>query len=108
MEMLTVADVEILAGHIAGGWTNIRVQGRRGAFNIMSVAFQTEVLSQETLGFIHSDCIYGDPNALSDTRLKTERTELSGQQAQNVLNQIKSYNYEKGWHWRATVGFDRG
>ena len=61
----------------------------------MSVAFQTEVLPQETLGFIHSDCIIGDPNSLSDTRLKSERTEISGQQAQNVLNQIKSYTYDR-------------
>ena len=64
-------------------------------FNILSVAFQTEVLPQETLGFIHSDCIIGDPNSLSDTRLKSERTEISGQQAQNVLNQIKSYTYDR-------------
>ena len=53
------------------------------------------MLPQETLGFIHSDCIIGDPNSLSDTRLKSERTEISGQQAQNVLNQIKSYTYDR-------------
>ena len=70
--------VKVAAGHIAGDWTKIRFQGRRGAFNILSVAFQTEVLPQETLGFLHSDCIIGDPNSLSDSRLKTERTELSG------------------------------
>ena len=87
--------VKVAAGHIAGDWTKIRFQGRRGAFNILSVAFQTEVLPQETLGFIHSDCISGDPNSLSDGRLKSERTELSGQQAQNILKQIKSYTYER-------------
>ena len=87
--------VKVAAGHIAGDWTKLRFQGRRGAFNILSVAFQTEVIAQETLGFLHSDCIIGDPNSLSDGRLKTERTELSGQQAQNVLNQIKSYTYER-------------
>ena len=53
------------------------------------------MLPQETLGFIHSDCIIGDPNSLSDERLKSERTEISGQQAQNVLNQIKSYTYDR-------------
>ena len=87
--------VKVLAGHIAGDWTKIRIQGRRGAFNILSVAFQTEVLPQETLGFLHSDCIIGDPNSLSDSRLKSERTELSGQQAQNILKEIKSYTYER-------------
>ena len=73
----------------------IRFPGRRGAFNILSVAFQTEVIPQETLGFLHSDCIIGDPNSLSDGRLETERTELSGEQAQDVLNQIKSYTYDR-------------
>ena len=87
--------VKVAAGHIAGDWTKLRFQGRRGAFNILSVAFQTEVIPQETLGFIHSDCITGDPNSLSDSRLKSQRTLLSGQQAQNVLNQIKSYTYDR-------------
>ena len=90
-----MVDVKVAAGHIAGNWTKIRFQGRRGAFNILSVAFQTEVTAQEPLGFIHSDCIIGDPNSLSDPRLKTERTELSGQQAQNILKHIKSYTYER-------------
>ena len=53
------------------------------------------MLPQETLGFIHSDCIYDDPNSLSDERLKSERTDISGQQAQNILKQIKSYTYER-------------
>ena len=87
--------VKVAAGHIAGDWAKIRFQGRRGACNILSVAFQTEVLPQETLGFIHSDCISGGPSSLSDPRLKTERTELSGQQAQNRLKPIKLYAYER-------------
>ena len=88
--------VNVAAGHIAGDdWVNIRFQGRRGAFNSLSVAFQSEVIPQETLGFLHSDCIIGDPNSLSDSRLKSERTELSGPQAQDVLNQIKSYTYDR-------------
>ena len=65
--------VKVAAGHIAANWTKIRCQGRRGAFNILSVAFQIEVLSQETLGFLHSDRITGDPNSLSDSRLKNRK-----------------------------------
>ena len=88
--------VKVAAGHIAGDdWVKIRFQGRRGAFNILSGAFQTEVIPQETLGFLHSDCIIGDPNYLSDGRLTSERTDISGQQAQNILNQLKSYTYER-------------
>ena len=37
----------------------------------------------------------GDPNSLSDGRLKSERTELSGQQAENILKQITAYTYER-------------
>ena len=32
---------------------------------------------------------------MSDGRLKSERTELSGQSAQNILKQIKVYTYER-------------
>ena len=44
---------------------------------------------------MNADCITGDPNSLSDTRLKSERTELFGQKAQNILKQLKSYTYER-------------
>ena len=64
-------------------------------FYILSVAFRTEVIAQETLGFLHSDCIIGDPNLLSGGRLKSERTVLDGQQAQNILKEIKSYTHER-------------
>ena len=94
MDRCIVVDA-FLAGHIAGNWTKIRTQGRRGAFNVLSVAFQDEVLPQETLGFIHSDCTIGDPNSLSDNRLKDERTLVSGQQAQTVLSQIEAYTYDR-------------
>ena len=87
--------VKVLAGHIAGNWTKIRIQGRRGAFNVLSVAFQTEVIAQETLGFIHSDCVVGDPNSLSDARLKSEVTPVSGDQALDVLSQIQGCTYER-------------
>ena len=87
--------VKVAAGHIAGNWTKIRFQGRRGAFNILSVAFQTEDIAQETLGFLHSDCIIGDPNSLSDARLKTEVTPVSGVQALDVLNQNQGCTHER-------------
>ena len=83
--------VKVAAGHIAGNLTKIRFQGRRGAFNILSVAFQTEVLPPRDAEFLHSDCIIGDPNSLSASRLKTGRTGLSGEQAQTILKQIKPY-----------------
>ena len=86
--------MKVAAGHISG-FTEIRFQGRRGAFNILSVAFQTEVLPQETLGFIHSDCIIGDPNSLSDARLKRHLDPVSGNQALSILSQIQGCTYER-------------
>ena len=87
--------VNVAAGHIAVDWTNIRFQGRRGAFIRLSVAFQTEVIAQETLGFIHPDGILGDPASLSDARLKHEVTPISGDQALSVLNLIQGCTYNR-------------
>ena len=53
-----------------------------------------EFLSQ-TCNFIHSDNIIGDPASLSDQRLKSERTPVSGDQALSVLNQIQAYTYDR-------------
>ena len=64
-------------------------------FNILSVAFQTEVLPQETLGFIHSDCIIGDAASLSDERIKHHLDPVSGNQALSVLSQIQAYTYDR-------------
>ena len=82
------------AGHIDGPWSRIRFQGRKGTFNIMSVAFQEEVLPQ-TSSFMHSDNIIGDPASLSDARLKSEIIPVSGEQALGVLSQIQGCTYER-------------
>ena len=39
--------------------------------------------------FTHRDNIYGDPASLSDARLKSERTEVTGEQAFGVLSNIQ-------------------
>ena len=43
----------------------------------------------------HSDNVYGDPASLSDARLKTEVTPVSGTQALSVLSQIQGCTYER-------------
>ena len=53
------------------------------------------MLPQETLGFIHSDCIIGDPNSLSDQRLKHHLDPVSGNQALSILSQIQAYTYDR-------------
>ena len=52
-------------------------------------------VSQPPAPFVHNDCVHGYPSSLSDGRLKTERTVVSGQQAQSVLSQIEAYTYER-------------
>ena len=43
--------------------------------------------------WVHSDNVYGDPGSLSDARLKTEVTSVSGAQALSVLSQIQGCTY---------------
>ena len=44
---------------------------------------------------MHSDCIIGDPNSLSDARLRTEVAPVSGVQTLCVLNQIQGCTFER-------------
>ena len=44
---------------------------------------------------MHSDNVYGNPGSLSDARLKTEVTSVSGDQALSVLSQIQGCTYER-------------
>ena len=86
--------VMVAAGNMEGSWSRIRFQGRKGAFNIIAVAFQDHILTQ-TPSFTHSDNVIGDPNSLSDARLKEEVTSVSGAQALSVLSSIQGCTYER-------------
>ena len=68
--------------------------GRKGAFNIIAVAFQDHILSQDP-SFTHSDNIIGDAASLSDSRLKHHRDPVSGAQALSVLSQIQAFTYDR-------------
>ena len=84
----------VAAGNMEGNWSRIRFQGRKGAFNIIAVAFQDHILPQAP-SFVHSDNITGDPASLSDKRLKEDVTSVSGAQALSVLSQIQGCTYER-------------
>ena len=86
--------VMVAAGNMEGNWSRIRFQGRKGAFNIIAVAFQDHILPQDP-NFVHSDNVIGDAAALSDKRLKEEITSVSGTQALSVLSQIQGCTYER-------------
>ena len=53
-----------------------------------------DAFSQRTFGFIHSDCVVGDPTSLSDARLK-KVTPISGAQPLSVLNHIRGCTYDR-------------
>ena len=84
----------VAAGNMEGSWSRIRFQGRKGAFNIIAVAFQDHILSQAP-SFTHSDNVIGDAASLSDARLKHHLDPVSGAQALSVLSQIKACTYER-------------
>ena len=58
------------------------------------MAFQDHILNQDP-NFVHSDNVIGDPNSLSDARLKEEVTSVSGAQALSVLSSIQGCTYER-------------
>ena len=60
----------------------------------MAIGFQDHELAQNS-SFMHSDNIIGDPASLSDARLKSEVTSVSGEQALSVLSQIQGCTYER-------------
>ena len=86
--------VMVAAGNMEGSWSRIRFQGRKGAFNIIAVAFQGHILPQDP-NFAHSDNVIGDAASLSDKRLKQEVASVSGTQALSVLSQIRGCTYER-------------
>ena len=50
---------------------------------------------QPPAGFVHSDNVHGDPNSLSDRRLKEEFDVIQASQAIAILGQIQSYTYDR-------------
>ena len=85
----------VLAGNLQPAYSRIRLTLQKGLVFVNFISWLDNHISQPPGPFVHSDCIHGDVQSLSDGRLKTERTEVSGQQAQNILNQIKSYTYSR-------------
>ena len=52
-------------------------------------------MAQAPSVYTNADNIYGDTSSLSDRRLKDEVTPISGEQALDVLSQIKGCTYER-------------
>ena len=86
---------QVLATNLQPGYSRIRLTLRQGSVFVNYMAWLDHRVAQPPAGYVHSDNIHGDPNSLSDTRLKDQKTAVSGRQAQNILNQIEAFTYQR-------------
>ena len=68
---------------------------RKGELLVNMIKRLDHRVAQPPSCWVHSDNVYGDPGSLSDARLKTEVTSVSGAQALSVLSQIQGCTYER-------------
>ena len=76
-----------------GGRLEIRC--RKGIFHFMSLGVHDSVLPCDATSFLHNDNVYGNPSSLSDARLKTNLTEVTGEQCLTTLAQIQPQTYDR-------------
>ena len=74
-----------------GGRFEIRV--RKGTYRHMSCGFFASILPYNETAFLHTDNTYADYTSSSDARLKTERTDVTGEQALSVLSNMQAQTY---------------
>ena len=58
-----------------------------------SLHFLTGKVAQSPAVYTHSDNVVGDPNSLSDAKLKSNQNLMTTEQALNVLGKIEAYTY---------------
>ena len=68
---------------------------RKGELLVNMIKWLDERVAQPPSCWVHSDNVHGDPSSLSDARLKSEVTHVSGTQALDVLSQIQGCTYER-------------
>ena len=86
---------QILATNLQPGYDRIRITVRKGELLINMLKWLDHRVGQPPAGYVHSDNVHGDPASLSDARLKTEVTPVSGDQALEVLSLITACTYER-------------
>ena len=86
---------QILATNLQPGYDRIRITVRKGELLINMLKWLDHRVSQPPSCWVHSDNVYGDPGSLSDTRLKDQRTIVTGKQAQRILSQIEAFTYQR-------------
>ena len=86
---------QVLATNLQPGYSRIRLTLRKGLVFANVMAWLDNRVMQPPAGYVHSDNVHGDPSSLSDARLTSEVTHVSGGQALRVLGQIKGCTYER-------------
>ena len=86
---------QILATNLQPGYDRIRLLMRKGELLVNMIKWLDNRVAQPPSCWVHSDNVHGDPSSLSDARLKTEVTHVSGTQALDVLTQIQGCTYER-------------
>ena len=67
----------------------------KGELLVNMIKWLDERVAQPPSCWVHSDNVHGDPSSLSDARLKSEVTHVSGTRALDVLSQIQGCTYER-------------
>ena len=70
----SIGIIQVLATNIQTGYDRVRIVNRTGEFLVNALHFLTGKVAQSPTVYTHSDNVFGDPNSLSDTRLKQTKT----------------------------------
>ena len=76
-------------------FVRLEIRCRKGKYHHLSIGFHSSILPCNATPYVHSDNVYGYPGSLSDARLKTERTDVTGAQALSVLGYIHGCTYNR-------------
>ena len=87
--------LQVAATDLLPGYARIRFIVRSGEFLCNYIKWIGNRVAQAPSVYTNADNIYGNIASLSDSRLKSEVTPTSGEQALDVLSQIKGCTYER-------------
>ena len=87
--------LQVAATDLLPGYTQIRFIVCSGEFLVNYIKWIGNRVVRAPSVYTHADNIYGNIASLSDARLKTEVTPISGEQALDVLSRIEGCTYER-------------
>ena len=76
-------------------YSRIIIKVRKGILRIMGLGFTKEIDRPVVpLAFVHSDCVFGNPASLSDTRLKANQQTVSVDTMTSIFDAIETKEYD--------------